>query len=283
MPPWGDPPETAFRILDEDPRTCHWPPLLRALYECFLPGAAPLPPVHLPVPDPLIHSGADPRACMIIGTAPEQQQPSSPDYDALAAQVIGEGMRERGVGFNLVRARDLESMLTLNDRDLIVVGGPGSQRLSEAINQALARGAWGIRSFYFAPAGETPDRLGNLVRCWRLRAYDLPEEPGIPDPDDPYACLPDGCKEDFGILYAGANPLARRHGLLWVAGLGSVGTVGAALALGDPRVVEATARGVTDEQMYACTLVRYRFADEQRPLDGTLACVALTRGVLQPS
>src|SRR5262245_60509650 len=89
MPPWGDPPETAFRILDEDTRTCHWPPLLRALYERSLLGAAPLPPVHLPVLDPLVHIGADPRACTIIGTAPEQQQPSSPDYDALAAQVSG--------------------------------------------------------------------------------------------------------------------------------------------------------------------------------------------------
>jgi hypothetical protein len=157
-----------------------------------------------------------------------------------------------------------------------------SQRLSEAINGALARRDWGIRGFYFAPAGEAPDRTGNLVRCWRLRAHALPEEPGIPDPEDPYARLSDGRKEDVGILYLGANPLARRHGLLWVAGLGSVGTVGAAVALQDPRVVEAMAQGLTDEQAYGCALVRYRFADEQYPLDGALACMALTRGVLQP-
>ena len=91
--------------------------------------------------------------------------------------------------------------------------------------------------------GRRPIALGNLVRCWRLRAHDLPEEPGIPDPDDPYVRLPDGRKEDVGILYMGANPLARRHGLVWVAGLGSVGTVGAALALQDGRVVEAITRG----------------------------------------
>ena len=92
--------------------------------------------------------------------------------------------------------------------------------------------------------------------------------------------LPDGLKEDVGILYIGANPLARQHGLVWVAGLGSVGTVGAAMALQDGRVMEAITRGVSDET-YACALVRYRFADEQRPLDGALACVALTRGVLR--
>jgi hypothetical protein len=218
---------------------------------------------------------------MVVGVAPEPPRLSTPDHDGLAAQVIGEGLQQRGVTVDLVRAGAPEPVLTAVDRDLIVIGGPGSQGLSEVINQALAQRAWGIRGFYFAPAGEVPDGLGNLVRCWRLRAHGLPEEPGIPDPDDPYAPLPDGRKEDVGILYVGANPLARRHGLIWMAGLGSVGTVGVALALQDPRVVEALAPVLTDEQAYGCALVRYRFADEQRPLDGALACMALTRGVLQ--
>ena len=54
--------------------------------------------------------------------------------------------------------------------------------------------------------GEVPDRLGTPVRCWRRRAHALPEEPGIPDPDDPYARPPDGRKADVGILYLGAKP-----------------------------------------------------------------------------
>ena len=132
----------------------------------------------------------------------------------------------------------------------------------------LARRDWRIRGFYFAPAGEVPDRLGTPVRCWRRRAHALPEEPGIPDPDDPYARLPDGRKADVGILYLGANPLAHRHWLIWVAGLGSVGTVGAAIALQNPRVVEAMARGLTGPHHYCCALVRYRVADEQRPSTG---------------
>ena len=41
MSRWGDPPETAFQILDGDTRTCHWPPLLRVLYERARPEAAP--------------------------------------------------------------------------------------------------------------------------------------------------------------------------------------------------------------------------------------------------
>jgi hypothetical protein len=164
----------------------------------------------------------------------------------------------------------------------VVVGGPGSHLLSKAINQAFSRRAWGFRGFYFAPAGDARSRTGALIRCWLLRAHDLPEEPGIPDPEDPYARLPDGRKEDVGLLYAGANPLARQSWLIWVAGLGAVGTVGAALALEEPRVVEAIARGLTDGHTYACALVRYRFADEQRPLDGALACLAVTDGALRP-
>jgi hypothetical protein len=60
MPRSGGLPETAFQILDGDIRTCHWPPLLRVLYERFRTGAAP-PPVHLPVPDLLVRIGTDPR------------------------------------------------------------------------------------------------------------------------------------------------------------------------------------------------------------------------------
>lgn len=162
------------------------------------------------------------------------------------------------------------------------IGGPGSHPLSEATNQVLAQRAWGLRGFYFAPAGDARSRAGDLIRCWRLQAHGIPEELGIPDPEDPYARLPDGRKADVGILSVGANPLARQHWLIWVAGLGSVGTVGAALALQDVQVVEAIARGLTDGQTYGCALVRYRFAGEQRPLDGALASLALTRGVLRP-
>jgi hypothetical protein len=111
----------------------------------------------------------------------------------------------------------------------------------------------------------------------------MPDDLGIPDPEDPYARLPDGRKEDVGILYVGANPLASQHWLIWVAGLGSVGTVGTALALQEPRVVERIARGLTDPRTYCCTLVRYRFTEEQCPLDGALASIALTRGGLQQS
>jgi hypothetical protein len=282
MTQWGDPPETEFQILDGEHQTSHWPALLRALYERARPLAAPSQRVHPTVPHALLGIDADRPARLVVGAVPERPRLSTPDYDALAAEVVMEGLRKRGVSFDLVRACDPEPVLPLVDRDLVVIGGPGSQRVSDTINQALARRAWGIRGFYFAPAGEAPDRFGNLVRCWRLRAHDLPEEPGLPDPDDPYPRLPDGRKEDVGILYVGANPLARRYGLIWVAGLGSVGTVGAAIALQDPRVVDAMAWGVTDRQAYGCALVRYRFTDEHCPLDGALACMALARGILRP-
>ena len=285
-PPGGwDPPDAAFQILDGETRTCHWPSLLRTLYDRSCPWAAPLQPVHPPVPDPLARLarvGADRPALVVVGAAPERQRPSTPDYDGLATRVVQESLVKRAVSLDVVRAGPSALAPEPPEGPLVVVGGPGSHRLSKAINQAFVRRAWGFWGFYFAPAGEARSRAGDLIRCWRLRAHALPEEPGIPDPDDPYARLPDGRKEDVGILYAGANPLARQSWLVWVAGLGAVGTVGVALALQEPRVVEAMARGLTGGPTYACALVRYRFADEQRPLDGALACMALTRGVLRP-
>lgn len=287
QPGGWNPPETEFQILDGDARTNDWPPLIRTLYEQHHPREASPPRVRPPVPSPLARIarfGADRPGLMVVGGAPGwQQMRSTPDYDALAAQVVQEGLRERVGGMDMSRGRHPDPTLAWADGPLVVVGGPGSHWLSEAINQALAQGTLGVRGFYFSPAGEVPGHAGELIRCWRLKAHDMPDDLGIPDPEDPYARLPDGRKEDVGILYVGANPLASQHWLIWVAGLGSVGTVGAALALQEPRVVERIAQGLTDPRTYCCTLVRYRFTEEQCPLDGALASIALTRGGLQQS
>lgn len=282
-----DPPETAFLTLDGETRRLDWPPLLHTLYAQAHRRVVPLPGVRPPSPSPfarLGRGGVERPGQMVVGAAPGQpQRPSTPDYDGLAAGVVREALGEWAVGLDLVRADPSAPAPAWIDRDLVVIGGPGSHQLSEAINQAFTQRVYGVQGFYFAPAGEAHTRAGDRVRCWRLRAHACPEEPGIPDPEDPYARLSDGRKADVGILYVGANPLACQHMLIWVAGLGSVGTVGTALALKEPRVVEAIARGSTDTQAYSCALVYYRFAEEQCPLDGVVANLALIRGVLRPS
>jgi hypothetical protein len=87
-PPGGwDSPETAFQILDGETWTCHWPPLLRAFYERSPTCMAP-PRVHSPALDPLARLariGTNRPTRLVVGTAPERQPPSTPDYDALAA------------------------------------------------------------------------------------------------------------------------------------------------------------------------------------------------------
>ena len=277
-----DSPATAFQILDGDARTGDWPALLRALYErrhreeVAAPGSHPAGLSALA----RLRSGADRVGLVVAGAERERRVQPTPDCDALAAQLVRDYLRRQAPGLEVLRCQT-ETALAWDAGALVVVGGPGSHAPGEAINAALARRAMGVRGFFFSPAGEARDRAGYTVRCWRLRAHDLPDEPGIPDPEDPYARLPDGRKEDVGILYVGANPLASRHWLIWVAGLGSVGTVGVALALQDPRVAVLVARGLTEPQAYCCALLRYRFADEQRPLEGNLASLALTRGVLR--
>jgi hypothetical protein len=114
-----------FQILDGDTRTCHWPPLLRVLYERSCTRAAPLLPVHAPVPNPFVRIGTDPRACMFVGTAPERPPPSPPDYDALAAQVIQQGLHTRGVCLPLVPPRPSEPGRAPIDGPVIVIGGAG--------------------------------------------------------------------------------------------------------------------------------------------------------------
>jgi hypothetical protein len=102
---------------------------------------------------------------MVVRAAPERQQPSTPEYDALAVQVVREGLRERAVSLDLVRACHPEPVPAQIDGPLIIIGGPASHWLSEATNQVLAQRAWGLPGFYFAPAGDARSRAGDLLRC----------------------------------------------------------------------------------------------------------------------
>jgi hypothetical protein len=65
---------------------------------------------------------------MVVRAAPERQQPSTPDYDALAAQVVREGLREQAVGLDLVRACYPEPVPAQVDGPLIIIGVRGAIR-----------------------------------------------------------------------------------------------------------------------------------------------------------
>jgi hypothetical protein len=90
---------------------------------------------------------------MVVRAAPERQQPSTPDYEALAADVVQEGLHERAVSLDLVRACHPEPVPAQVDGPLIIIGGPGSHRLSEATNQVLAQRAWGVAGLLFRASG----------------------------------------------------------------------------------------------------------------------------------
>jgi hypothetical protein len=96
------------------------------LYERSRPEAAPLQSVHLPVSGPLARFGTDrPAPHLVVGAASERPRPSFPDYDALAAEVIRNGLRAQRVGLDLVRADDPIPVPAPVDHDLVVIGGPG--------------------------------------------------------------------------------------------------------------------------------------------------------------
>jgi hypothetical protein len=108
-----------------------------------------------------------------------------------------------------------QALATSVRRDHVCAAMATSAPAFRSILLALARGDWGIWGFYFALARRAP--------VWETSS-------------GTGSC---GRKADVGVLYLEANPLTRWYGLLCVAGLESMETVGAAQALQDGRVVEA--------------------------------------------
>jgi transcriptional regulator with XRE-family HTH domain len=223
------------------------------------------------------------RIPIVGGSEPDRRHIRQiPHGDLMAAGELKNYLREVGIETDIIECLDVDKAPKQANGTLIIVGGPGSNRLGKDINNALANRKMGVGGFFFSVTEDTPTSEEITIDSrWRIKAHGMPNELEIPDNPYPYAQLRDGRKEDYGILYIGANPMDIRHWLVWAAGLGSVGTVGAALVLKEPEIIELLVEGLTDRHKFCCMLVRYRFTDERRPRDGIHASVAIMRGTIR--
>jgi hypothetical protein len=175
---------------------------------------------------------------------------------------------------------------------VVAIGGPSLNTVSAELNRFFGqKGTW-FRGFYFAEAGpcrECPTLISGQeqLKRWEIRCHAVPEAPAIERHRHPpslwadtFPRLRDGRAQDFAIIYAGVNPLNVQNWLVLVAGLGGVGSVGAAQALNTPPAFGLIAQCLTDRHLYCSVLIRYRFTDTERAGDGSLASITLIRGVV---
>ncbi|MET4177771.1 hypothetical protein ABIB99_008901 [Bradyrhizobium sp. LA6.1] len=150
-------------------------------------------------------------------------------------------------------------------RDLILISGPNNNPLATQLNSFIAKSD--LSAFYFALENDisTPD----LPNKWLIThtkiglRVDLSREQSRAN------------NKDYGIIYVGNNPESSEHYLIWLAGLHSRGTIGAARAFFEPEVRTHILREFSRGKKYVSAVVRFDYPRSCMPECSRLVCVML--------
>jgi hypothetical protein len=175
------------------------------------------------------------------------------------------------------------------DYEMILVGGPGRNSMSDKINVQLRAVPW-FQGFYFHPEPASADETEHRRMWWAIRhradpEVDISEKTIIlthQGRDREYRSFAEELSLEFGIIYAGPNPYNHAYWLLMSAGLGPVGTFAAAEALTTPHVIPFLTQALLTRYVYCSILVQYYFEPHHRH-DGNLTSVIVTMGQVPSS
>lgn len=188
-----------------------------------------------------------------MDTAPYSDEKAS---RILSAQLDGHGLS------NMIRVCTHKDARGLDDKSLIVIGGPLTNTHAMKINEALQQAPW-FKGFYFQfhtpletvnPRGddETPamtaiprDNINFSVCHNMVDTFCLPHT-AVTDQDD------------FAVIYVGPNPLDASEWLIWMAGIRAPGTCGACKCLTIPDFITSLAGCLSEDgKSYCSVLVHY--------------------------
>jgi hypothetical protein len=135
-------------------------------------------------------------------------------------------------------------------RDLILISGPNNNPLATQLNSFIAKSD--LSAFYFASENDIPTphlrRNKWLITHTKIGLrVDLPREQSRAN------------NKDYGLIYVGNNPESSEHYLIWLAGLHSRGTIGAARAFFEPEVRTHILREFSRGKKYVSAIVRFDY------------------------
>jgi len=189
------------------------------------------------------------------------------ENDRNAATKIGEMLNCLGLQIRIDHS-DSKSVAQEIGRSMVLVGGPSMNKFSDQINRGLAVDSEWYRGFYFdkiqSLSGETGEDLQDKY-CWVIK------HKGMDVHVTHTGIMLDKKKEDTGIIYVGPNPVNKNRWLMWIAGLSSGGTYGAAKSIYHYKhnldFVELLGGSLFNNHRYCSALIRYRY-DASNPANG---------------
>ena len=199
---------------------------------------------------------------------PGNPQPTMPQSDRTAARLILDDLRKAGV-----RLKEPELSYALNrpnsyaGENVILVCGPHGNSMSYELNTHIA--ADKLRAFFFEQDSiEDRRHTPQGHERWSIRCGAMP---------DLRARVEDGQGSetglDYGLAYIGKGPRSDCW-VIWVAGLGAPGTIGAAKAIIDPHN-QALISTILKKNRFASLLVTYKYRRENNGEVGDVVSLVL--------
>ncbi|WP_157083465.1 hypothetical protein [Bradyrhizobium manausense] len=190
--------------------------------------------------------------------------------DTRAAKLVESELAQ--VGFKTIStiscSDDDVSPKAFSSEDVILICGPVGNSLSRELNQCLKDA--GANAFYFSAledAEQTAHRPKGKAK-WII-SHGLFGDLRITHPNSG--------NDDYGVIFVGRNPKAKDLWLVWLAGLGAEGTIGAARALVDPHVQAHIAEQLRSND-FVSALVKWKYERWDRgKIDSVLFSPRLVR------
>ncbi|MCP1926400.1 hypothetical protein [Bradyrhizobium elkanii] len=198
-----------------------WPAIANALGLSEEEVAQLCRPQRVQQPPSIYRFSSPPLAVIAAWQLEDGVLTAHPD-DQRAFEILEGDIAATGVALGAhMLSREPGCPTSCTNSDLILIGGPNNNPPATQLNSFIAKS--GLSAFYFASVIDIPSpdvrrndwlithtKIGLRVAVTRKQSR--------------------AKKEDYGIIYVGSNPEASGNNVIWLAGLHSKGTIGAASA-----------------------------------------------------
>jgi hypothetical protein len=212
---------------------------------------------------------------LITGTIKDEHgEDNMPPYDKEAVDLLSSIMNRIGIRTHAYHCKEDLAWKT-HQQNMVLICGPIRNERSAEVNLTLEQNTPWFSGFYLKKIESTnaPERQ-HQEEQWTI------SHSTIEGFSAPFHGLPaQGAQEDYGLIYIGPNPCNLRRWLIWVAGLGPIGTYGACVAFEDMDFVRMLATRLSHHKNYISACVRYRYR-KNRPREGNIVTIITCDGIV---
>jgi hypothetical protein len=202
---------------------------------------------------PLFYRFAAPPLAVIAAWPLEDGVLTAHPDDQRAFEILEADITAAGADLGArMLSREPDCPTSYTNSDLILIGGPNNNPPATQLNSFIAKSD--LNAFYFASVIDIPSP--DLRRDdWLITHTKIGLRVAVTREQSR------ATKRDYGIIYIGNNPEASGNNLIWLAGLHSKGTIGAAKAFLEAEVRTHILEEFNRGKKHVSAIVRFDWSD----------------------